>query len=614
MLVLKHLGTGVRIPPPPFVFNLKGKFRNSGNLAKMKKQIFLEVCCALLLSTSAFAKNCQSSHFTIHSDLDPCCVQFVRANAEAYYENLQERYFQTDWAKPLTIYYSKTQADTQQLLDKHGHEAKVDYGLYESSIPAVYTHQSMNNGELSGWGSLFHEITHHFIQLNYHNPPTWFDEGLTCFLGEQAQIVKSKLIVGRPSPWREQILRSKIEEGHRPNIKRLFSSSTEQFHDWDLGCHFARAFFYWLHETGQLEQYLKNVREKGYELSVLEETTSMSYGRINIGLSKFIKKNCYAGAYLKDGQQTEDEGQKEQAFLKALELEPDYQTARLELAECYYRSKDYEKCRENLKQIFDDLESIEYRRAAVLMANTYYNEKDYSKALEYYNKAWEYSDYYEYKYRVAYQIGNCFYHLQDPEGAKQWYKKFLDYRWEQESMKASADYARKYLGITAVTDANQVGVGSVDDSVSSENQQKTQVEQEQTPPSKPKTAEQIAEEERIAAEQKRIQEQEYQQKQAKLKADLDSFMATLNAAGIDKSIIDRVSAKDDELTIVVANSWHFQPYQIRLQAAQNLWSLWATIRSPNDPDKARIELTDYNGNSVGGSRWLAGSLIWVKKK
>jgi predicted negative regulator of RcsB-dependent stress response len=422
----------------------------------MKKQIFLCICCALLLFTNAFAEDCQSDHFIIHSDLDPCYMQFVRANAEAYYENLQGRYFQTGWQKPLTIYYSKTQSDTQQLLNKHGHKIKVDYGFYESSIPAVYTHQFMNNGGLSGWGTLFHEITHHFIHLNYSGSPAWFNEGFACFLGEQTQIVKGKITVGRPNPWREQILRNEIEQGRRPNIKRLFSSSTEQFHDWDLGCHFARAFFYWLHETGQLEQYLKNVRKKGYELSVLEETVSDSYGRINVELSKFIKKDCYAGAYLKDGQQAEDEAQKIQAFLKAIELKPDYQAARLELAECYYRNRDYENCRENLKQILDDPESTEYRQASCLMANTYYNQKDYPKALEYYNKAWEYSDYYEYKHRTAYQIGNCCYYLKDSEGAKQWYKKFLDCNWEQESMKASADYARKYLGCTdTAIDANQ---------------------------------------------------------------------------------------------------------------------------------------------------------------
>jgi tetratricopeptide (TPR) repeat protein len=421
----------------------------------MSKHLFLCLCCELLLLTNAFAENYQSVHFTISSDLDPRYVQLVRANAEAYYKNLQGKYFQTGWQKPLTIYYCRMQSDTQQLLEKNGHKLKVDYGFYDPGTPAVYTHQFMDNGELSGWGTLFHEITHHFIRLNYRNCPAWFSEGLACFLGEQTRIVKSKLTVGRPNPWREQILRDEIEKGHRPNIKRLFSSSSEQFYDWDLGYHFARALFYWLHETGLLEQYLKTVREKGYELPVLEETVSDSFGTINVELSKFIRKDCFAGAYLKDGQQAEDKAQKIQAFLKALELKPDYQAARLELAKCYYRSKDYENCRENLEQILTAPESIEYQQATNLLANIYYKQKDYTKALEHYKKAWEYSDYYEYKHRLAYQIGSCCHYLKDTEGAKKWYKKYLDRNWEPENMKAAVNYARQYIGCTTAADANQ---------------------------------------------------------------------------------------------------------------------------------------------------------------
>ncbi|MDD5327028.1 MAG: tetratricopeptide repeat protein [Phycisphaerae bacterium] len=422
----------------------------------MKKQILFRFCCTLVFLTNAFAANRQNSYFITCSDLDPCFVQFVLANAEAYYENIQEKYFQTSWQKPLTIYYCRTQSDTQKLLDKNGCENKVGRGFYEPNAPAVYTHQFMDDGELNGWDALFHEIAHHFIQLNHPDPPAWFDEGLACFLGEQAQIVKGKLIIGEPCPHREQILRDEFEQGRRTNIKRLFSSSTEQFNDWDLGCHFARAFFYWLYETDKLEQFLKNVREKGYDLPVLEETVSSSYGRINADLSKFIKNDCCAGAYLEDGRQVDDETEKINAFLNALELKPYYQAARLELAECYYRNKDYQKCRENLKQILENPECIEYRQAAVLLANTYYNDKNYPQALEYYNKAWEYSDYYEYKYRLAYQIGNCFYHLKDSENARQWYKKFLDCRWDKENMKAGADYALKYIEhADTVTDAKQ---------------------------------------------------------------------------------------------------------------------------------------------------------------
>jgi hypothetical protein len=127
----------------------------------------------------------------------------------------------------------------------------------------------------------------------------------------------------------------------------------------------------------------------------------------------------------------------------------------------------------------------------------------------------------------------------------------------------------------------------------------------------------LEEERRIAAEQKRIQEQEYLWEQAKsmqLKADLVRFKTIIKSIDIDNSFIDRCSVEDNELVIVVTDVWHEQPYQLRLQTAQNLWNLWAKIRSLRDPDEARIKLTDYNGNSVGGSRWLAGSLIWVQEK
>src|SRR4030042_1198054 len=140
----------------------------------MKKQIFLCFCCTVLLQANAFAESFQSSHFVVQGDLDPRYMQLVLTNAEAYYENLQGQCFRTGWEKPLTIYYCKTQSDTQQLLDKNGRKIKADYGFYDSREPAVYTHRLMNDGGISGWGTMFHEITHHFIRLNYRGCPEWF--------------------------------------------------------------------------------------------------------------------------------------------------------------------------------------------------------------------------------------------------------------------------------------------------------------------------------------------------------------------------------------------------------------------------------------------------------
>lgn len=94
-----------------------------------------------------------------------------------------------------------------------------------------------------------------------------------------------------------------------------------------------------------------------------------------------------------------------------------------------------------------------------------------------------------------------------------------------------------------------------------------------------------------------------------------AYLNLLRAAGVDRSLIVGVDRgrDDNELRITVANTWHYQPHQIRLQAAQNLWGVWAKLRSPDNLDHARIKLLDQNGNDVGGSGWLAGSMVNVKK-
>jgi len=92
------------------------------------------------------------------------------------------------------------------------------------------------------------------------------------------------------------------------------------------------------------------------------------------------------------------------------------------------------------------------------------------------------------------------------------------------------------------------------------------------------------------------------------------FRQALKSSGAD-SVIEEISRDrfTGELVIVVKDEWHYQHYQERLQAAQTLWEVWAKLHSPDKMDSARIRLVDYNDNVVGGSRTLAGSLIWVKK-
>lgn len=97
---------------------------------------------------------------------------------------------------------------------------------------------------------------------------------------------------------------------------------------------------------------------------------------------------------------------------------------------------------------------------------------------------------------------------------------------------------------------------------------------------------------------------------------IPKFRSLLSSIDKDDTIILGVSPGrvDGEVKIKVSNEFHYQPYQVRLQAAQALWKGWASIYSPEDGDKARIQLVDLMGNEVGGSRVWAGSLIWVQEQ
>lgn len=125
---------------------------------------------------------------------------------------------------------------------------------------------------------------------------------------------------------------------------------------------------------------------------------------------------------------------------------------------------------------------------------------------------------------------------------------------------------------------------------------------------------------KIAAAQKAAQEKRKVEQAAASEAEkkrfdrnFDEFMKRIRDANAkaERTIIQRVVVKNDNATLTVENAWHLMPYQLRLQAAQNLWKAWASIASPTDPAKARISIVDINGNEVGGSGVLG---IWVQEK
>ncbi|MHC4624088.1 MAG: tetratricopeptide repeat protein [Planctomycetota bacterium] len=411
----------------------------------MRAYAILFLAWHFLFLSDVLAETYESEHFIIYSDLDPRYVHFVQENAEAYYRQMEQLYFRTGGAKRIKIYYSRTQADTQKLFYKHGLNEQAHYGRYVAGVPAIYTHRLMNDGGQSGWGTLFHEITHHFVGLNYSYAPVWFNEGLACLLGEQTRIVKGRASIGHPNPWREHALRKMIENGEKIDVRHLTSLTADQFHKRRENYHPARALFYWLYDNGYLEEYLQNVRRKGYGLSVLEQTVGKRFRVINTELLSFIEKNCYAGAYLYEGARSEEQAQRERLFLKALELKPDYKAARLRLARDCFRNRNHQKCRENLEPVLRDYECIEYRGALELTGHMHYREKNHAEALKYYRKALDYSQYYEYKHELYHWMAICYHFLKDYDTARQFHKKFLDSNWEPDRLSKLVEYSRKYV-------------------------------------------------------------------------------------------------------------------------------------------------------------------------
>lgn len=94
----------------------------------------------------------------------------------------------------------------------------------------------------------------------------------------------------------------------------------------------------------------------------------------------------------------------------------------------------------------------------------------------------------------------------------------------------------------------------------------------------------------------------------------EQFFNKLRMSGIGLETVEKVQkgSLPNIVRITVSNTWHSQPYQIRLNAAQGLQKLWGNLYSPETPDRGRIQLIDMNSNEVGGSKTLGG--VWVTEK
>lgn len=139
---------------------------------------------------------------------------------------------------------------------------------------------------------------------------------------------------------------------------------------------------------------------------------------------------------------------------------------------------------------------------------------------------------------------------------------------------------------------------------------------------------QLAKIQKEKIERQRIKRIEYKRNRAKRdrKRAEELKKAHIDASKFKTTLFDMLSKKNinivqnvhlnkdrpHEIIIVMKPIWHNRNKHLRKNDATVFWELWASINNPQDPDSARIKLVSINNDRVGGSKWLAGSLIWVE--
>lgn len=172
-------------------------------------------------------------------------------------ERIKKDYFDRDPEAIIDVWLFKD----KESYEKHakelfGRKPHTPYGYYSSADRALVMNIS------TGGGTLVHEIVHPFIEANFSECPSWFNEGLAS-LYEQCRD-KGGHIWGSTN-WRLRGLQLAIESDRVPTFKELTSTTTREFYNEDRGTNYAQARYlcYYLQQNDLLvdyyHQFVKNV-------------------------------------------------------------------------------------------------------------------------------------------------------------------------------------------------------------------------------------------------------------------------------------------------------------------------------------------------------------------
>ncbi|MDH5681850.1 MAG: hypothetical protein OEZ36_09695, partial [Spirochaetota bacterium] len=127
------------------------------------------------------------------------------------------------------------------------------YGYYLSS------RRSMIMNISTGLGTLVHELCHPLLEEDFPGIPSWLDEGIgslfeACSCGEH--------IYGYVN-WRLPVLKEVLREGRYVPLRKVFSTTREEFYNDAKGAHYAEARYFCLYmqEKKVLRRFYKSFRD-----------------------------------------------------------------------------------------------------------------------------------------------------------------------------------------------------------------------------------------------------------------------------------------------------------------------------------------------------------------
>jgi hypothetical protein len=191
--------------------------------------------------------------FVVIGDEDPATVKRRSKNTVRWaVKHLKKLYFDKNPKSIIDIWLFKNKSSYR----KHCKEFFDDtpgtpFGYYSPSQKILVMNIS------TGGGTLVHEIVHPFIETNFPQCPSWFNEGLAS-LYEQCGTKEGR--INGYTNWRLAGLQRAIKKNSVPSFKTLMSTSTDQFYNEDPGTNYSQARYlcYYLQEKGLLVSFYKN--------------------------------------------------------------------------------------------------------------------------------------------------------------------------------------------------------------------------------------------------------------------------------------------------------------------------------------------------------------------